>query len=532
VNFQESLRSEKAFTLPEVTLAIGIVALGLVGVFSILPFGLTAQKDNREETIIRYEAQFWREALLSDGLLLDELKRVERVELYDLNSSGDLQYMHRFKNPYRSSPTNNLVIVGYDYNATAGKLITREYRYQKPNPVRPGLVLSDSLTKARTFWASDVCGWLLKPIDNTNLLASGVGGNYALVKAVNGPLFDRLYGAEPETEMYHFPNRDFAMGYILQVQPEKLPVGEGSRINVTFHWPIFEEVSDELKKGVQLNEVVKASMTGNPVGGSGVTIPRMKTKSFMIRIPRQISQALLESDLTLQERRFMKEMRDLKPGDPIMIDGMRGYFNYYDSSRHSYGANKVPRLINNNKTTVFKVEVLMPSKVRHLIEAYPAKNLDPSFLPDDWFFKAKNFSLVGHSGMWLRQGGREIQIGWVAPDQKPIFGYGAGSGYNAQFNLSGLPATGSYAVSFLRLNQGWEGLLKDYASSKPKRTNLVTEEDGRYYLKQRLRYTTHRPATGDERVYNNAWSTGQREMALWEWVHDEPMAPRLWRIER
>ena len=55
----------KGFTLPEVTLAIGVVAFGLVAViFSILPFGLTAQKDNREETIIRYEAEFWREFLL------------------------------------------------------------------------------------------------------------------------------------------------------------------------------------------------------------------------------------------------------------------------------------------------------------------------------------------------------------------------------------------------------------------------------------------------------------------------------------
>ena len=227
----------------------------------------------------------------------------------------------------------------------------------------------------------------------------------------------------------------------------------------------------------------------------------------------------------------MKEMRNLKPGDPVKINELRDNFSYYDSSRHFYGANHVPRVINNDKTTVFKVEVIMPSKVRHLIEAYPAKTLDPSFLPDDWLFKAKNFPLVGHSGMWLRQGGQEIQIGWVAPDQKPLFGNETGSGYNAQFNLSGLPATGSYAVSFLKRSQDWEILLKEYALGNSSRTNLVTEEDGRYYLKQRLRYTTHRPATGDERAYNNAWSSGQQEMALWDWVPDERMAPRLWRIE-
>ena len=80
----------RAFTLPEVALAIGVIALGLVGVFSILPYGLTAQKDNREETIIRYEAQYWTEVLLGEGLLLDELKRVERVEVRD----GSLGLLH------------------------------------------------------------------------------------------------------------------------------------------------------------------------------------------------------------------------------------------------------------------------------------------------------------------------------------------------------------------------------------------------------------------------------------------------------
>ena len=103
----------KAFTLPEVTLAIGVVALGLVAVFSILPFGLTAQKDNREETIIRYEAQIWREFLLAGGLMMDDLGRVDRVELHeplDLNGSRDPKkapkFSHVFYNPYRGVPDN------------------------------------------------------------------------------------------------------------------------------------------------------------------------------------------------------------------------------------------------------------------------------------------------------------------------------------------------------------------------------------------------------------------------------------------
>ena len=51
---------------------------------------------------------------------------------------------------------------------------------------------------------------MLGPIDNNDLLLSGHWGNFALVKSLNGSLFDRLYGAEPETEIYRYPERDFA----------------------------------------------------------------------------------------------------------------------------------------------------------------------------------------------------------------------------------------------------------------------------------------------------------------------------------
>ena len=57
----KKLATTRAFTLPEITLAIGVVAFGLVAIFSILPFGLTAQKDNRDDTIIRLEAEFWKD---------------------------------------------------------------------------------------------------------------------------------------------------------------------------------------------------------------------------------------------------------------------------------------------------------------------------------------------------------------------------------------------------------------------------------------------------------------------------------------
>ena len=61
----------RAFTISEVTLAVGIIAFGLVAIFSILPFGLSAQRDNRDETLIRYEADYWFSVIQSCGLTME-----------------------------------------------------------------------------------------------------------------------------------------------------------------------------------------------------------------------------------------------------------------------------------------------------------------------------------------------------------------------------------------------------------------------------------------------------------------------------
>ena len=73
----KKMATTRAFTLPEITLAIGVVAFGLVAIFSILPFGLTAQKDNRDDTIIRLEAEFWKDWLnQNEKSLINEINRV------------------------------------------------------------------------------------------------------------------------------------------------------------------------------------------------------------------------------------------------------------------------------------------------------------------------------------------------------------------------------------------------------------------------------------------------------------------------
>jgi hypothetical protein len=61
-------RSESAFTMVEVALSLGIVAFALVAIIGILPVGLKAQQQNREDTIISQDGVYLMEAIRAGAL--------------------------------------------------------------------------------------------------------------------------------------------------------------------------------------------------------------------------------------------------------------------------------------------------------------------------------------------------------------------------------------------------------------------------------------------------------------------------------
>jgi type II secretory pathway pseudopilin PulG len=58
-------RGELAFTMIEVAVSIAIVAFALVAILGVLPTGINVQRENREDTIIAHDANFFLEAILS-----------------------------------------------------------------------------------------------------------------------------------------------------------------------------------------------------------------------------------------------------------------------------------------------------------------------------------------------------------------------------------------------------------------------------------------------------------------------------------
>jgi type II secretory pathway pseudopilin PulG len=64
---------ESAFTMVELALSIAVVAFAIVAIIGVMPLGLNAQKDNREDTIINQDAQFLLEAIRTGNVRVDEL---------------------------------------------------------------------------------------------------------------------------------------------------------------------------------------------------------------------------------------------------------------------------------------------------------------------------------------------------------------------------------------------------------------------------------------------------------------------------
>ncbi len=66
-------RAKSAFTLVEIALALAIIGFALVAIIGVLPTGLNVQRDNREETIIVHEANYFLDAIRNGARGLDDL---------------------------------------------------------------------------------------------------------------------------------------------------------------------------------------------------------------------------------------------------------------------------------------------------------------------------------------------------------------------------------------------------------------------------------------------------------------------------
>ena len=64
---RRSARREAGFTMAEIAIALGVIAVALIAIIGILPAGLQGQRDTREETILNQDARLLLEAVRTGG---------------------------------------------------------------------------------------------------------------------------------------------------------------------------------------------------------------------------------------------------------------------------------------------------------------------------------------------------------------------------------------------------------------------------------------------------------------------------------
>jgi type II secretory pathway pseudopilin PulG len=78
-----------AFTMVEIAICLAVIAFALVAIMGVLPSGLRVQQDNREETIINQDGQYWMEAIRSGSQGLHQLTNyVTDIEVHALGNNG------------------------------------------------------------------------------------------------------------------------------------------------------------------------------------------------------------------------------------------------------------------------------------------------------------------------------------------------------------------------------------------------------------------------------------------------------------
>jgi len=77
------------FTMVEIALCLGIVAIALVAIIGVMPTGLRVQKDNREDTIINQDGTLWLEAIRGGSRGLDYLTNyVDSITITNVTKNG------------------------------------------------------------------------------------------------------------------------------------------------------------------------------------------------------------------------------------------------------------------------------------------------------------------------------------------------------------------------------------------------------------------------------------------------------------
>jgi hypothetical protein len=111
----------------EIALALGVIGFALVAIIGVLPAGMSVQKDNRESTLVNFDANFLLNAITTGSTGLDDLTNhiisiTNYVTVYNAHGAAGNQYVIAYTTT-NTSVSGNATLAGPPYLTNGQNII-------------------------------------------------------------------------------------------------------------------------------------------------------------------------------------------------------------------------------------------------------------------------------------------------------------------------------------------------------------------------------------------------------------------------
>lgn len=221
--------ARSGFTLIEIALALAVIGFALAAIVGVLPFGMDAQRDNRQKTIIAAEASIWMNAIRNGNDGLNNLTN----------------YVIAVSNYVQAIDTRNNSPVG----APRTEFYASPIFIEQPNIVPVNIIGVASIPKYRPCDDTNVPGYMFI---ETNTQVN------VYCRAMSGSAMD----ASPQCDGNL---KDSTFSYRLTVETTSTPALANSHdLRLTFRWPV--RPTGEAGPGRQgFRTQVSGRLDGNPM---------------------------------------------------------------------------------------------------------------------------------------------------------------------------------------------------------------------------------------------------------------------------
>ena len=114
-------RSQHGFTMIEIAIALGVIGFALVAIIGVLPIGMNAQKNNREDTIINQDSAYFMEAIRGGVQGLDELtNHIDFIAVTNFSFNTSTRQWETNSWTVHSYNPGLADVLHYDYHMTNG----------------------------------------------------------------------------------------------------------------------------------------------------------------------------------------------------------------------------------------------------------------------------------------------------------------------------------------------------------------------------------------------------------------------------